>query len=424
MVWISSRCGDGLMPLGTEKAALIGGGASEANYFGNGSLGDCQFGSSSITQSGDSTAIDTVLTTGSESGGPGSNSYGSQVPNDSACYETTVLNKSGSYDGDMWVGNFTNLTIDANVTLTTDQPGRGIFIYCTGNCTINGSLSMASRGGYSDPTVSGGSDSASVNASGLQLPMFTASGTDTLGAATFAGCGNAIVAAVAEQPAISGDGTIFTIQQIGGGVTTNSSGSGSPTADGSDGTSGAASIQTGGGGQGGNHNSPTNCGAGRAGTCFSGGVGGGGSSTGGGAIGSACNGAVTDYGGAGKTGVCHGNNTTATGGGAGNPGGGGCSRYCSGCARTGQSGIGGTIWLVVAGDLTIGAAGTIEAKGCNGGSPTWQSAGGGGSGGGVAQILYGGTLSNSGAITLTGGTGGGNAGAGGDGGYYTAQVSI
>ena len=36
------------------------------NYFGTGSLGNCQFGASAITQTGDSVAIDTVLTTGSE----------------------------------------------------------------------------------------------------------------------------------------------------------------------------------------------------------------------------------------------------------------------------------------------------------------------------------------------------------------------
>ena len=66
------------MPLGAEKVGLMGasGAASSPNYFGDGSLGDCQFGASAITQSGDSVAIDTVLSTGSESGGPGSNSYG------------------------------------------------------------------------------------------------------------------------------------------------------------------------------------------------------------------------------------------------------------------------------------------------------------------------------------------------------------
>ena len=64
------------MSLGAEKPALMGAdGVGISQYFGYGSLGDWQFGASSITQSGDTVAIDTVLTTGSESGGPGSNPY-------------------------------------------------------------------------------------------------------------------------------------------------------------------------------------------------------------------------------------------------------------------------------------------------------------------------------------------------------------
>ena len=123
------------MPLGSEKIALMGtsGAASSPNYFGDGSLGDCQFGASAITQSGDSTAIDTVLSTGSESGGPGSSSYGgTNVPYTSACYELSVLNDSG-YDGDMVVANFTNLTVDASVTLTTKETCRGLLCYVKGD---------------------------------------------------------------------------------------------------------------------------------------------------------------------------------------------------------------------------------------------------------------------------------------------------
>ena len=39
-------------------------GAQDGNYFGDGSLGDVTFGASSITQANDTTAIDTVLSTG------------------------------------------------------------------------------------------------------------------------------------------------------------------------------------------------------------------------------------------------------------------------------------------------------------------------------------------------------------------------
>ena len=37
----------------------------------------------------------------------------------------TVLNKSGAYDGDMVVRNYSSLTINSGATLTTDQPCRG-----------------------------------------------------------------------------------------------------------------------------------------------------------------------------------------------------------------------------------------------------------------------------------------------------------
>ena len=91
----------------------------------------------------------------------------------------TVPSKNGSYDGDMYVANFANLTIDASVTLSTDQPTRGMLIYVDGDCVINGALSMTARGGFSNPTTSGGSDSSAVNASGLQLGLLTSGGSQT-----------------------------------------------------------------------------------------------------------------------------------------------------------------------------------------------------------------------------------------------------
>ena len=104
------------MPIGAEKVGLFGAGVANKNYWGDGGLGDCQFGASTITQTGDSTAIDTVLTTGSESGGPSDSSYGMEqelttnnhngVPYDTAVYEFTVTSgtasitsNSGSTDG-------------------------------------------------------------------------------------------------------------------------------------------------------------------------------------------------------------------------------------------------------------------------------------------------------------------------------------
>ena len=57
----------------------------------------------------------------------------------------TVPNKSGSYDGDMVVKQYTSMTIDAGDTVTVDAPCRGLFILVQGDCTINGTLSMLGK---------------------------------------------------------------------------------------------------------------------------------------------------------------------------------------------------------------------------------------------------------------------------------------
>ena len=414
------------MPLGAEKAALMGaagvGGASQ--YFGDGSLGNCQFGASGITQASDTVSIDTVLTTGSEAGGPGANSYGSQVDNPAACYETTVLNKSGSFDGDMWVGNFKDLTIDASVTLTTDQPCRGMLVYVDGDCSIAGVLSVTSRGGKADPTSSGGSDSSAVGSAGIRLPMLTASGSETLAAADFAGCGDAAVEAVENQVEADGDGTIFVISRAGaaGGPGGSASGGGvsSPGTDGVDGAGSGSTIESGGGGGGGARASEPPAvvgGSGSAGTCFSGGAGGGGAA---GSVGvtATSGGANGGAGGGGATGG-PGYGPARGGGGAGNPG------APSGPTIAGQDGIGGLLWLIVSGDLTI--SGKLDSTGCNGGYGFEASAGrfGGASGGGNIMVLYAGSYSLTGSIDVAGGAvySGGSGSAGGDGQSHVAQVS-
>jgi len=405
------------MPLGAEKAALMGAAAGgEKNYWGDESLGDCQFGASGITQSGDSTAIDTVLTTGSEAGGPGSSSYGTTVPNDTACYETTVLSTSGSYDGDMWVGNFTNLTVDADVTLTTDRPCRGMFIYCSGDCTINGALSMTARGGLANPTTSGGSDSNAVGSGGLQIGLFTSGGSQsfTNDGTGFNGAGTTVRTAVANQDDIASNGDILTISQTGGGggaVSSQPAGGnqGKTGGQAQAGATGATTISTGGGGGGATtfggcpNNQGGNTTAGGDGGAFSGGAGGGGGS---GYL--TCpftaNGTGAQYGGAGGAGTRGGTHSDFyAAGGAGNAGGAGTGSY----SQTGQSGIGGVIWLLVKGDLTIGAAGTVEAKGQVGGNanspPNSAGGAGAGSGGGAIMIAYAGTATNNGSITAAGG---------------------
>lgn len=356
------------MPLGTEKASLLGAsGGGDANYFGDGSDG-------AVTTSGDLTY--------------------------------TVPSKNGSYDGDMVVKNYSALTISSGDTVTTDAPGRGMLVYVTGNCTVTGTLSMTARGACASATSSGGSDASAVNASGIQLGMFTASGSDTLAAATFAGCGTPAVTAVANQPAISSNGTLFSIERAGSAAGSGAFASPGVQINGDPGDNGSsdASLQCAGGGAGG-ANQNASSGSGGSSTCFSGGAGGGGGYGlgGGGASGASGNGCA---GSAGSS------SAGSIGGGAGNPGHG-----------TGGDGTGGLIWLVVGGDLTI--TGSIVAKGVASVSSGYY-AGGGGSGGGAIMILYAGTLSNSGTVSAGGGAGGGghaNGGAGGNGGTNLTQVN-
>ena len=204
------------MPLGSEKIMMLGAaGSAGGNYFGDGSDG-------ALSTSGDVTL--------------------------------TTLNKVGSYDADMLVMNYTGMTIATGNTVTVDQGCRGLLCYVDGDVSITGTLSMKGKGGDCDPTASGGSDSSAVNASGLQLGMFTASGTDTLAANTFEGSGNAAVAAVANQPAIAGDGTKFSMLKLGGagggGGSTNCNNCGAGGGTRTAGTTGAVAISTGGGGGG------------------------------------------------------------------------------------------------------------------------------------------------------------------------------
>ena len=408
-----------------DSAGKYYSGILPGNYFGNGELGTCQFGASSITQTGDTVAIDGVLSTGSESGGPGSSSYGHGVPNDSACYEATVLNTNGSYDGDMVIMQFDTLTIDASVTLTTKQPCRGMFIYVKNNCTINGALSMTSRGGLSDPTVSGGSDSSAVNAGGLQLGLLTSGGSSsfTNDGSGFAGSGTAVKTAIANQNNTASNGTTFTVSKLGGASIPRSgpsSGGAVNGTTGNAGTTGGATISTGSGGSGGvNRGDPNSTGwggASGAGGAFSAGAGGGGTGF---AAGQGDN-VGGDYGGAGGIAVGF-NSGSGSSNGAGNPGG----QNTSYSGAVGQNGVGGLIWLLVGGDLTLGGSSKISAKGSEGGGGGQAS--GGSAGGGAVFALYAGTQTGSNTIDAAGGAsntqGAGDGGAGGTGGSYLAAIS-
>lgn len=332
-------------------------------------------------------------------------------------YSLTVPNKVGSYDGDMVVKQYTSLTISNGNTLTTDQPCRGLFIYVQGDCTINGNLSMTGRGASADPTASGGSDSSTVNSTGLRYGVWFTGGTDTLtmSGSEFNGCGSNIKSLLSSVK--SGAGSNYKVVNVPrtGATATTAPTSPSTKVDGNNGSNG----QTGSGGSGQVGDGGTG-GIGGAGTCFSGGAGGGGSRGNAGGNGSSTGGAG---GGAGNNGC----GACSTAGGAGNPGGGGY-----GGGGSGGSGTGGLLWLVVGGNLTIGSTGTIDAKGLSGGAATnWcgsccpgESGAGGASGGGSIVILHKGTYTNNGSVSAAGGSGGSACSGtrGGNGGNGSVQI--
>lgn len=257
-----------------------------------------------------------------------------------------------------------NLTIDATKTLTTAARKLGLLIFCDGDVTVNGTLSMTARG-------------ANHSATGSNLTAF-----DTM-------LYEVSTAADNIWPAAGGAGG------------TSISGSGASI--GNVGTAGANGATGGGGSGGAGGKTPTYLvsGAGATGSGYSGGPGGGGyrDSTGN-CVGSA--GSGTTSGGAGGSALLYGTENGA-GGGAGNPGG-----ALAGTGYAGTSGCAGVIVIIAGGSITIGAMGVICSNGSAGGSPgnTSPGGGGGGSGGGSISLYHVGTYTNGGTVQANGGAGG------------------
>ena len=260
----------------------------------------------------------------------------------------TVQNKNGSYDGDMVVKQYTSINIDAGDTVTVDQPCRGLMILCTGDCTINGTLSMKGRGAYADPTASGGSDSNAVDSNGLRMPFLTTGGSSSLTAANtlFNGCGTEARSVLALFKTISSNGTIVSLVRQGA-----NGGSGAGTKQNGNAGSNGSTGQTGGGGSGGSGWTGST-GSGAYGSCFAGGSSSGGSNN-------DNSSAATNWAGPGSNGVT--SHTATTTGGCGNPSGG--NDVTSGSGGTSEQGTGGLIILVIKGNLTIGASGSITCDG-------------------------------------------------------------
>ena len=319
----------------------------------------------------------------------------------SADTELTVPSKNGSYDGDMLVMNYSSLTIDAGYTLTTDQPGRGLLIYVSGDCTINGSLIMTGRGPAADASASGGSDSSAAPSGGLKLNFVKSGGTTLSGNSDFAGSGNPAVAAVANHAASGVTGVQYTWSRQGaagasGGAWGTASVAG---ATGTAGTSTSYNLQSGGGAGGGRLGSGYTS-DGSYGSCWGGGSGGATGHDSGASDGTEDG---VAWGGAGGRDLCGLTSTTGTNKAAGNPtqapkqG----SDFTQNVGEDGFSGegTGGFIALIVGGDLTIGGSGKIQANGVQGVTrasylPSDTNFFGGSSGGGTVLVAYGGTPTN------------------------------
>ena len=333
----------------------------------------------------------------------GSNYFGTGTDGDLSTTGNVNVGDA-TVDGDVVVMNYASLTINSGHTLTTQVRKKGLVIYVTGNCTINGTLTMTARGAAIDPVAAG------VSSGGLQFPRLIDGETDT-GSGDVSGTGSALITAEANQASVSGNGTVFTIDREGasGGAAKYTSGD---FGHGNDGSSG--SQKSGGGGSGGSGGGGTS-GAGAAGTCFSGGSGGGAGRH------TAAQAGFANGGAGGGAAPLNGDN--CAGGGAGNPGG---AKYTgAGTYTVGETGTGGLLVLLVGGDLTIGSSGVISSNGKRGGSVTcsWGH-GGGSSGGGNILVLYAGDLYNTGTLQAVGGVGGTNKNGdsnGGDGGDGSIQ---
>lgn len=400
--------------------------SSGGNYFGNGSLGDCQFGASGVTQSGHTVDIDNVLSKGAESSGGVSQWYGTGPISSGDWYGLTVTRSGGGYsdtyaaggkvkqnspnsgsdiyvDGDMVVANFTNLTIDAACGLTTAHPCRGMLIYCTGDLTVasGGYISMSSRGPWANPASDADGDGDTVPPAGIKLGYITGSGTSSLAASDFTGCGAAATAAVSNQPSLIGNGTIWTFERIGAdgapGTYNNTNG----YFQGADGSAGGAGETGGGGGGGGIGVNSSSNGLGAAGTCFAGGSGGGAKHE----HGTANIANASPYGGPG------GFSDTAYDCGSGNPA---DDPDNSPSYREGKDGCGGLMILIVGGNVAISGGSQCNGSGGNDNS--------GGSGGGNQLILYAGSYSNASGV-CNGGESNGEGGDGGNGSMRSAQVA-
>lgn len=313
-------------------------------------------------------------------------------------------NLTATLDGAPVVRHYNTLTINAGVTLTTNNRCKGLVIYVRGDCTINGTLTMSGKGAHATPTR----DLSIYRApfSGYAYSSGTPD-TDNLPDETLSICrsgiGRKVYRSAHNTPELMGTtGLAATRTYFGGHY--GFGGVGSAT---SPGFPGKEAPGGGGGGNGGNSMTPPYTSH----------------PTIGGYDGYDVNHPSTGYMDGGRPGARGGNGTAFSGG----PGGGGGGHDSENSDPTpgnlngggpggtggsngggnGASGGGGVIFLIVGGALVIGAGGTISSDGTAGSAGSgFSGGGGGGSGGGRLVILYAKSLINSGVIRADGGAGG------------------
>ena len=309
----------------------------------------------------------------------GTGKDGSVTISSSAQVSSSLNNISREF-GDTIVKNYQDLTINSGILFSPLRACRGMVIYCTGNLTVNGTISMTGKGGGVGNKIAAPIGVASSTDSRYDLVDATlyfnnlsSSASGGRGIPThwnWAPSGSVCFSNFKVRVPLSGS--------VAGGA------AGAHQGNGAVGTAGIFCCGSGGGGGGSGYYGFANGGAGGRGTIFAGGGGGGG---------------------AGYN-VTGGTSAYEVGAPAASNGGG------IGAGGNNALGTSALLILIVRGNITIN--GTISSNGSNGGpgtdpvspGPSWSGGGGGGSGGGRIMIIYGGTYTNAGSIVANGGSGG------------------
>lgn len=284
------------------------------------------------------------------------------------------LNLVAPANGGPVIKHYSSITINAGHIVTSNVPCTGIILFCEGNCTINGTLTMSKKGKKAVQGVVRYIPEI-VQVKNIALPSGGSSGSGGESQGLSGGNGGSAIAYVLPllgSPGGGGGGAAFPFS--GGGIGGNGGASLHPY---NEGTGGVGGIVDGGGGSAG----------------------------------------VNGKGGGGSCGNIDGRSGGAGGLGAGAGGGGGGSGSSSAVGSPGAPGepLGGSIILIVKGNIIIGSTGIISCNGGNGGkggngatgaNEGNPGGGGGASGGGTVLVIHKGTYSNLGSITVSAGIGG------------------